>query len=1328
MKLKNTRHLFRAALSMVFVLLLMIPFGKIIAADDDASEEPVSVNTRETDDDPGMNVAKTVTVLENGTYIVNLEAFATGEVEFSTKIVPVDLVLVLDVSGSMRYDINEYGYTGRQSQAYSYNGYGYNTYYYKHTDGNYYQVSRGTHYNSSGRARYHLSYTVGSTTYYLSGTGTTTTAPNNINNGGSTIWTGVLYTRTVVSSQPKIEALQTAVNNFIDVVAEKNQEVLDKNADAPASDLSRVGIVKLAYEKYNTSYDDYAEGDHKDSSGYNYTEVFKDLTVVKQVDLDTANTGWHAKVNSLTAAGATAADYAMGYAEAMYNRHKNDFDDRQTVIVMFTDGEPNHNSGFSNSVARDTINTSKNLKAQNVKVFTVAVLEGSDPSIDPVNGSYANNDIKKINQYLHAVSSNYKNADAGTSGFNVSFGSRTVKEDGTNEDYYFSASSADELDKIFTAIAQSSASTSSQVGAQSVMKDIVSSSFTLPEGANTDDIIVKIVPWDSTIHNWSTTTNYSIGQWADQTDAKNYEAKGKESVSVVISEDGKTIDITGFDYSTHFQATNNPDDDHDGANKQTAKIVISFPIQAKPSSVTGGSVATNGEASGIYLTADSEEAIIKFPVPEVTFTPVTYVVDYVTSDTTTDTKASTVKLDYSGVLKNVEMLDDPSDDYLIGEKATDFDYIIYTGDYGTISYGDNATDVQRRYVRYAPTTMDWSGYDRIFIKGKSATDHNLDVWAMLCVIPANSVFYEDTFISLEKNVVYNEQPATIVYTGINYDSSWSGVGTEGTNQTYHAGDDMGWVTGLADDTTYANDMAHMSNTAAATATFTFSGTGMDIYSRTNGSTGRILVSVKSLAADNVSNKTVSKLKNIDTKAASGDFFAVPVCTFTDLPYGKYTATIKVTSGASSENRMTFYLDGIRVYNPIKPLEGDGNVQMMYGEKNMGAVFTEVRSMLSTDAIASALYIDEHTTSEVVTDVEAIEEAARELSAAQLDRDNFVEQTFAPAKNAYNKAQAALESAAAAVTAAANVYEVAEDAYYDALAAANGNTEDPAVVAAKAVMDETERKLNLAVEAENNLKAEYNEEKMAELYNNLTDAQTELNEKEAVIVEKRKAYDKVNDGVVLNYTTDNIAEYNKEGPKSEVLLSAGEQVAINVESGKYYYIGLNSLKGNNVKVLINGKAVTVNETEGLSHTADLYYECTPENNGETIVIKNNSEKESDAVLSVTKLRTTGIDNTTNGAKFASSEETLSYVRNLAKQAVSDYNGEVLTEEEIKPEETETEEETVSVIDESEISIESEETTNTDPVNEGEDEQETENSDSTASIIYRLMFSFLRFFRP
>ena len=35
--------------------------------------------------------------------------------------------------------------------------------------------------------------------------------------------------------------------------------------------------------------------------------------------------------------------------------------------------------------------------------------------------------------------------------------------------------------------------------------------------------------------------------------------------------------------------------------------------------------------------------------------------------------------------------------------------------------------VQRRYVRYAPTTMNWNDYDRIFVKGQSATSDDKDV-------------------------------------------------------------------------------------------------------------------------------------------------------------------------------------------------------------------------------------------------------------------------------------------------------------------------------------------------------------------------------------------------------------------------------------------------------------------------------------------------------------------------------------------------------------------------------------------------------------------------
>ncbi|MBQ7448098.1 MAG: hypothetical protein IJV59_09165, partial [Eubacterium sp.] len=205
-------------LAAVMVAMLVIVPNNVRAAEGDESDGSTSDN--------GMTITKTVDVNDDGTYNVNLEGFATGKVDFSEKTVPVDLILVLDVSGSMDGNINTYKYTARNRQGYTYNSYGNNTYYYKDGD-NYYPVSRTRYYTQGSYSRVRaLYYTKGSTTYYLSGTGTTTTAPSSPTNDGGTIWTGVLYTRSVDSTQKKIDALHTAVNGFIDVVADKNQEVL----------------------------------------------------------------------------------------------------------------------------------------------------------------------------------------------------------------------------------------------------------------------------------------------------------------------------------------------------------------------------------------------------------------------------------------------------------------------------------------------------------------------------------------------------------------------------------------------------------------------------------------------------------------------------------------------------------------------------------------------------------------------------------------------------------------------------------------------------------------------------------------------------------------------------------------------------------------------------------------------------------------------------------------------------------------------------------------------------------------------------------------------
>ena len=1118
----------------------------------------------------------------------------------------------------------------------------------------------------------------------------------------------------------RIQALVDAVNTFLATVAEKNAE----NA-AAGSDLSRVAIVVFS-DSSNTG------------TLYNFTEITNENLVSNSVYSTYSNrtyttTGYGTNGKGFALHNYTWTDSGLSQANTLLQTLMNSANynaaDRNRVVVMFTDGYPNHSGGvdgFDVTAARSVITNAATIKtSRQATFFSIAVLGNvAQPERNPQTTSqatYGGQNQMRLNQMLHAASSNYPQASV-TGTWNMNWGSGGNYQAG----YYKSAKTASDLKDIFKDIAETSASTETPLTTESIMKDIVSSSFTLPEGADANTIKVTIVPWDSTNHRWSA-TGYTAAQWATQ--CLNYGAESSENVSVAISEDGKTIDVTGFDYGTHFLATSDPTQDINDVNKDSAKVHIEFPIQARPSAVTGGSVKTNGDKSGIYLDGNATEPLIAFPQPEVVFTPVTYVVDYVTSDTSTDTKASTVKLDYSKVLKNVQMLDDPSDDVLIGQDASEFIYTIYKGQYGTISFGDDVVDVQRRYVRYAPTTMNWDGYDRIFVKGESATESDLDVWAMLCVVPANSVFYEDTYVTQTKTVTYNEQEVTIEYTGIGYTGTWNTIGTEGKNQTQHANKDaagnpipQGWIEGLSDDSDFANDMAHTSSTAKAKATFTFSGTGVDIYSRTNGSTGIISVALKSLAEDNESGKKIIKSKVIDNKAAAGDFYAVPVCTFTDLPYGKYTATITVTTGGKAEGRMTFYLDGVRVYNPIKPLEGEGNIIAMYGEKNLGAVFTEVRSLLGTGAEAAALYIDEHTTSEVVSDLDAIEAAANALAEAQEAYDTYVEENVTPAKNAISTAEHTLQAAKDKETNTKNIYDVAKDAYDTAVAA--GESAET-IAKLEAEMNTAKDNWDDAAADAVTAQATYDAE-IPGLQAALATAIEGKNTYVAAIEAARTAYDTANEAVEVGYNTEQVvADYNKDGPNSELYLSKNQQVAINVESGKYYFIGLRSLNGDKVTCTINGA-----EKE-LSHTVDLYYEATP-TEGNTIVIKNTGN----AILSVTKLRTTGEDNTTNGVTIASTEKTLAFVKSLASRPAAAYVGEILTEEEATVEETVVENpavetETEVTLEESDITIE-----NAEPVAENENAEtgiaETEPvptpaTNSFTNVLSRLMSSFSRFFR-
>lgn len=83
----------------------------------------------------GLVMSKTIKKGENGQFLLTLEAYATGSTTTTTSTKPVDIVLVLDVSGSMKENLTEAGYRYNEVYDLSTNG----THYYKNSSNGQYQ-------------------------------------------------------------------------------------------------------------------------------------------------------------------------------------------------------------------------------------------------------------------------------------------------------------------------------------------------------------------------------------------------------------------------------------------------------------------------------------------------------------------------------------------------------------------------------------------------------------------------------------------------------------------------------------------------------------------------------------------------------------------------------------------------------------------------------------------------------------------------------------------------------------------------------------------------------------------------------------------------------------------------------------------------------------------------------------------------------------------------------------------------------------------------------------------------------------------------------------
>lgn len=797
---------------------------------------------------------KTATLGNDGTYTIQLEAFSTGEVTTVSTQTPTDIVLVLDVSGSM--DEN-FTYTSGQQWTSVRDDFGTNngpTDAYHHCPDGSYSPVEWTEWGgwwATGRHRYVC------TNCHASRKWDTPTRFEHIpGEGDNDSWNLWRYSD-ITETKAKLPALKEAVNNFLAGVADENAAISDTNLQ------HQVAIVKFASESTRSDI-----GDDKDWYGYNYTQTIAGMTTVTTENLS----GLTDKVNDLDAGGATAADKGLQMAQGILN---DTAAGRNKVVILFTDGEPTYGNSFQNSVANSAVSTAKALKGKDTTVYTIGVVSGANP--DDTTG--------RTNAYLNAVSSNYPNAS-----------SYTNLGDGGNNGYYKTIATSGSLANIFEEIEEDITTTTIELDANAQLRDFLNDGFVL-----TPDSQVTVQ------------TDRYTGR---DSGGNRVFANNPRTFNATVNKDleRNTVTVSGFDFSTKYLVDGSDPDENDfTAAKQGEKLIVTITgVEARDPAVTNGLISTNTRSSGIYEDSDAIVPFARFPQPVTQLSSKVYVLDYAKPADLTGMPNATTHMDGDGM------------NYFASANKN------LVKDYGTVS--ENT---------YTPTTMQWDGYDQYYVFGKWNTipegvTTGSNTWTKVTVMPANNVYYEDNFM-------VDTEGSGIVYSG-KWDIDGSSAGnTETANNDIHGG----WVqgdAGLSNDTGYSDGSAHVSSTKNAKATFTFTGTGVDIYGYTDMTTGTVRAQLYRVGEDG--NEVLSKVLIVDTQSESKGYYQIPTLFFS-VDYGTYKVVLTV--GSTSDNRSTFYLDGIRVYNPI---QGDPDVDAAYGNE-VGAVFQSVRNILLDSGMLTA---------------------------------------------------------------------------------------------------------------------------------------------------------------------------------------------------------------------------------------------------------------------------------------------------------------------------------------------------------------------------------------
>lgn len=273
------------------------------------------------------------------------------------------------------------------------------------------------------------------------------------------------------------------------------------------------------------------------------------------------------------------------------------------------------------------------------------------------------------------------------------------------------------------------------------------------------------------------------------------------------------------------------------------------------------------------------------------------------------------------------------------------------------NYGNGEIDMVNRIVTYTLTkTLDAKVAVPIYVTDTQGKKLVQNVY----IIPASNVYYEDSLAAFTDG------------TGAALGADWKLVDNNGNEGATEDTTTTQALQQLGDKAIYGNDdaynsssklsmgtahkvtvTANMANTDAwkaqpasawPTAQFTFKGTGFDIISLTDNTSGAIVVDVYNGNSTDDQNLKDSYLVNnyygykqdengnwvVAAEKDKNALYQIPVMKVTGLGYGEYTAVIRVFYNSffdknynekNENNQYSFWLDAVRIYDPMGEYAG-----------------------------------------------------------------------------------------------------------------------------------------------------------------------------------------------------------------------------------------------------------------------------------------------------------------------------------------------------------------------------------------------------------------------